>query len=40
MQVTLCVDRGFQRLRGDASLLFTGFFGKDNRALNVFVFGF
>ena len=26
MQIQLCTRRGFQRLRGDMSLLFTGFF--------------
>ena len=33
MQVKLCVDRGFQRLRGDLTLLFTGFFGQGVMAL-------
>jgi ATP-binding cassette subfamily G (WHITE) protein 2 (PDR) len=28
MQIKLCTRRGFQRLRGDMSLLFTGLFGQ------------
>ncbi|OBT86865.1 hypothetical protein VE02_03845 [Pseudogymnoascus sp. 03VT05] len=33
MQVKLCVTRGFQRLRGDMSLLFAGIFGNTVMAL-------
>ncbi|KAL5349619.1 Multidrug resistance protein [Pseudogymnoascus australis] len=33
MQVKLCVTRGFQRLRGDMSLLFAGIFGNTLMAL-------
>ena len=33
MQVKLCTKRGFQRLRGDASLFFTGIFGQTALAL-------
>jgi ATP-binding cassette subfamily G (WHITE) protein 2 (PDR) len=33
MQIKLCVKRSFQRLRGDASLFFTGLFGQAALAL-------
>ncbi|TVY46155.1 ZEB2-regulated ABC transporter [Lachnellula occidentalis] len=33
MQVKLCTKRGFQRLRGDATLFFTGLFGQTALAL-------
>jgi ATP-binding cassette, subfamily G (WHITE), member 2, PDR len=33
MQVKLCTYRGFQRLQGDMSLLFTGLFGQSALAL-------
>ena len=33
MQVKLCTRRGFQRLRGDMSLLITGLFGQSGVAL-------
>jgi ATP-binding cassette subfamily G (WHITE) protein 2 (PDR) len=33
MQIKLCIDRGFQRLRGDMSLVFTGFIGNAIMAL-------
>lgn len=33
MQVKLCTMRGFQRLRGDMSLFFTGLFGQTALAL-------
>ena len=33
LQVKLCTQRGFQRLRGDMSLFFTGLFGQTMMAL-------
>lgn len=33
MQVKLCIDRGFQRLRGDMSLLLTTLIGQTSMAL-------
>lgn len=33
MQVKLCLDRGFQRLQGDMSLMLTGFIGNASMAL-------
>ena len=33
MQIGLCIDRGFQRLRGDMTLLLTGFIGQSAMAL-------
>lgn len=33
MQVKLCIHRGFQRLRGDSSLFFSGLFGNYVMAL-------
>lgn len=33
MQIKLCTRRGFQRLHGDMSLLFTGLFGQSALAL-------
>lgn len=33
MQVKLCIDRGFQRLQGDMSLMLTGFIGNACMAL-------
>lgn len=35
MQVKLCMSRGFQRLQGDMSLLFTGLFGNSVMGLIV-----
>jgi hypothetical protein len=33
MQIKLCIDRGFQRLTGDMSLMLTGFLGNAAMAL-------
>jgi hypothetical protein len=33
MQIKLCIDRGFQRLQGDMSLMLTGFVGNAILAL-------
>lgn len=33
MQIKLCIDRGFQRLQGDMSLMLTGFIGNAIMAL-------
>jgi ATP-binding cassette subfamily G (WHITE) protein 2 (PDR) len=33
MQIQLCISRGFQRLRGDMSLFFTGLLGQSAMAL-------
>lgn len=35
MQIKLCVDRGFQRVRGDMTLLFSGMFANGKMALDV-----
>jgi ATP-binding cassette subfamily G (WHITE) protein 2 (PDR) len=35
MQVKLCIDRGFQRLSGDKTILFSGMFGNGIMALIV-----